>query len=924
MSLPSLQTLSLKTRIALAMAAVFIGCISTLAVLGLRYFELEFRNNLYHQQFELVSSLAANLDDKLRISQDALVARAGQFPREVLTDPGKAQRYLDGRAPLRSIFDNGLYLISREGRIIVESPQKDNRRGRDVSFREFFQVTARTKQPYISKPFTSTYSPGQPALVLTAPLLDEHGSFIGLLAGSFNLMGQNVLADLNKIKIGKTGYVFISDYSRLLITHGDPKRIMMPADQPGQNPLFDQAIAGFEGSGRTVTPFGGEMYSSFKRLTTADWILAANYPVAEAEVPLYKARNYFFLALGLGTLVVLVMTWLVVKHLMAPLANLTRHVQELPLKTGAERWLALPARGEIGALVHAFNTMVRTLDQQQRTLQASEARFRSLAEMSTDWYWEQDTNFRFVLMSDGLQKTNVVATVGKARWELPILGLSEEQWQAHRALLERHEPFKDLIYQIRAQDGQIRTFAISGSPIYDAQGVFSGYRGIGSDITARREAEQKIQFLAFHDALTGLPNRLLAQDRFEQAVAQGERSNTKVALLYLDLDNFKTINDTLGHAAGDQLLKEIARRLGECVRDTDTLCRQGGDEFLIVLRDLPDIEIVSEILLKIMDRLQAPIHAEGHELSTSASIGVAVCPDDGRDFESLCKKADLAMYRSKEAGRNTYHFFDKAMDTEAAEHLLLRNGLRRALERNEFKLHYQPQFDLGSGEIIGVEALLRWNSPELGPVPPARFIPVAEESGLIVPMGDWVLREACAQAAAWRQAGLPALTMAVNLSAMQFKRGDVEQSVLRALEASGLAPIHLELELTESILIQNVESVLASVKRLKLLGVKLSIDDFGTGYSSLSYLKRFDIDKLKIDQSFVRDLATDPDDAAIVRAIIQMARSLNLRTIAEGVETEEMLQQLRVFQCDEAQGYHFTRPMPARDMELYLAARRQA
>jgi EAL domain-containing protein (putative c-di-GMP-specific phosphodiesterase class I) len=276
------------------------------------------------------------------------------------------------------------------------------------------------------------------------------------------------------------------------------------------------------------------------------------------------------------------------------------------------------------------------------------------------------------------------------------------------------------------------------------------------------------------------------------------------------------------------------------------------------------------------------------------------------------------MYRAKDDGRNVYRFFDETMNVEAVEHLFIRNGLRRALDRDEFVLHYQPQIDLGSGAVIGVEALIRWKHPELGMVVPNRFVPVAEESGLIVPIGHWVLREACRQAMAWQRAGLPELCMAVNLSAVQFKRGNVEQSVIDALEETGFNPALLELELTESILIQNVETVLASVKRLKLLGVKLSIDDFGTGYSSLSYLKRFDIDKLKIDQSFVRDLATDPDDAAIVRAIIQMARSLNLRTIAEGVETAEMLHQLRVFQCDEAQGFHFARPMPADELAAYL------
>jgi diguanylate cyclase (GGDEF)-like protein/PAS domain S-box-containing protein len=480
----------------------------------------------------------------------------------------------------------------------------------------------------------------------------------------------------------------------------------------------------------------------------------------------------------------------------------------------------------------------------------------------------------------------------------------------------------DLVRQRR--DGSAININLSLAPLRDSAGRPYGYLSIAADITDRKAAEQQIEFLAYHDTLTGLPNRLLLQDRFEQAIAHAQRDGSRVALLFMDLDHFKGINDTLGHDAGDALLRQVAARLRECVRDTDTICRQGGDEFLILLPDLNHADDTVPVLLKLMERLQEPFNADGQEIATSISLGVALFPEDGGNFETLLKKADMAMYQAKDAGRNTYRFFDEAMNVEASEHLVLRNGLRRALERQEFVLHYQPQIDLASGAVIGAEALIRWNHPELGMVAPNRFIPVAEESGLIVPIGEWVLHEACRQAMAWRDADLPELTIAVNLSAVQFKRGDVEQSVIQALEKTGFNPALLELELTESILIQNVESVLASVKRLKLLGVKISIDDFGTGYSSLSYLKRFDIDKLKIDQSFVRDLATDPDDAAIVRAIIQMAHSLNLRTIAEGVETLEMLQQLRSFECDEAQGYYFARPMPAPEMALYLAAKRQA
>jgi len=561
------------------------------------------------------------------------------------------------------------------------------------------------------------------------------------------------------------------------------------------------------------------------------------------------------------------------------------------------------------------NVFVLAIRQPYEALRKSEGRFRALTELSVDGYWEQDRNFRFIQVSQTVDGLDMKAMLGHARWELPVLGVSPEQWQVHRAQLERHEPFRDFVYQIEVAPGQIRTLAANGSPLFGEDGEFLGYQGVGRDITEQLAAEKRIEFLAYHDTLTGLPNHRLLQERFTQLTrhAQG-----RAALLLLDLDNFKGINDSLGHASGDALLREVARRLRAGARSEDVVSRQGGDEFYVLMPGLHHADDVALLASALMDSLHDPVLLNGQEIATSASMGVAIFPDDGGDLETLRKKADVAMYQAKQAGRNTYRFFDAAMNAEAVEHLSLRNGLHRAQERGELALHYQPQFDLATGAVLGVEALLRWQHPERGLIPPARFIPVAEDSGLIVPIGVWVLREACRQAMAWQREGLPGLTMAVNLSAVQFKRGDVEQSVLRALEESGLPPHLLELELTESILIQNAEGVLASLKRLKQLGVKLSIDDFGTGYSSLSYLKRFDIDKLKIDQSFVRDLASDEDDAAIVRAVIQMAHSLNLKTLAEGVETEEMLASLCHFGCDEAQGYHFARPMPASAMSEFL------
>ncbi|MDB5852989.1 MAG: sensory box/GGDEF family protein [Herminiimonas sp.] len=510
--------------------------------------------------------------------------------------------------------------------------------------------------------------------------------------------------------------------------------------------------------------------------------------------------------------------------------------------------------------------------------------------------------------------------LGRLLPSVPEEGRAESEDLRRRILSGERVVQAELLRQRR--DGSLLEISSTLSPLRNASGEIYGFLAIAVDITERKAAQQRIEFLAHHDALTRLPNRLLVQDRFQQAIAQARRTQSQVALVFLDLDNFKSINDSLGHLVGDTLLEEIAIRLGDCVRSTDTISRQGGDEFLILLCDLPDGDAIASIVAMVHDRLQHAFTIGENELLTSASIGVSVYPQDGDNFDTLLKKADLAMYKAKDAGRNACRFFDELMNKEADNKLALRSGLKKALERNEFEIHYQPVIDLATESIVGAEALIRWRRPDLGLIPPNDFIPVAEESGLIIPIGEWVLHEACRQAVEWRKAGLPDLLIAVNLSAVQFQRGDVERAVVSALSESGLDPFSLELEITESILIQDVQDALEAIRRLKSLGVKLAIDDFGTGYSSLSYLKRFDVDKLKIDQSFVRDLSSDPDDVAIVRAIIEMAHSLGLVTVAEGVENAEVLSLLRRFGCDKAQGYYFGAPMPASEFMAFVLKER--
>lgn len=442
------------------------------------------------------------------------------------------------------------------------------------------------------------------------------------------------------------------------------------------------------------------------------------------------------------------------------------------------------------------------------------------------------------------------------------------------------------------------------------------------NITERKKAESQASFLAHHDPLTGLPNRPAARDRFEQAMALAERDGTRIAVLLLDVDDFKSINDSLGHSVGDMLLRGVAERLSRRVRSADTVSRQGGDEFLILAPAIHELPDAVALTADILDTMAQPFPVGDRVLFSSVSLGGAVFPEDGRDFDTLLRKADMAMYQAKAAGKNSCRFFDPHMHADAEQRLALRDQLRRGLEREELVLHYQPQIDLRDGRVVGAEALVRWRHPELGLVAPARFIPIAEESGLIVPLGDWVLGEACRQTAEWRRSGLRDFAIAVNLSAAQFRRGHLENSVPAALKAADLEPEFLELELTESILIGDTETVLSAIQRLKALGVRLSIDDFGTGYSSLAYLKRFAVNKLKIDQSFVRGLETDSGNGAIVRAIVEIARSLGLRTIAEGIEDEPTLELLRRFGCDEAQGYHIAKPLPADAFAAFIDSRR--
>lgn len=444
--------------------------------------------------------------------------------------------------------------------------------------------------------------------------------------------------------------------------------------------------------------------------------------------------------------------------------------------------------------------------------------------------------------------------------------------------------------------------------------------GIVRDITERRAAEAKIMHLANHDTLTNLPNRNLVQDRIQQAIARAQRANSRFAVMFIDLDKFKVINDSLGHDIGDLLLQTVAQRLTESLRTGDTVGRQGGDEFIVLLDSLNTPEDAALVAHKMLLSLAAPYQLNGYELYTSASIGIAVYPQDGDNVETLLKNSDTAMYHAKDNGRSNYQFFTQSMNAIAAERLQLESHLRQAIERSELLLHYQPLVNLADNSIAATEALLRWTHSGLGVISPDRFIPVAEDSGLIVPLGEWVLRQACMQLKKWHDRNIPLRRMVVNLSPRQFRQPHLVQTFSGILNETGVDPRWLGLEITESVIMENPEESIIRLKQLQALGIELSLDDFGTGYSSLSYLKHFPIDKLKIDQSFIHDITTDPKDEAMVAAIIVMAHRLNICVVAEGVETEAQLAFLREHGCDQYQGYYFSKPLPDNELSRVLGS----
>jgi diguanylate cyclase (GGDEF)-like protein/PAS domain S-box-containing protein len=577
-----------------------------------------------------------------------------------------------------------------------------------------------------------------------------------------------------------------------------------------------------------------------------------------------------------------------------------------------------------------MQTLYEMLSQERDSLEArvadrtsevanSEARFRALTTLSSDWFWEQDADFKFTSLSSSSDKAvffDAKEVLGKTRWDLSGIEPIDTTWAEHVAVLVRNEPFSNLVYRFVSVDGNIGFMSVAGEPRFNENNEFIGYHGVARDISAERITQQHIYQLAHFDALTGLMNRTMLNDHLERAISESQRHGRTVALLFIDLDGFKSINDMHSHAAGDLVLKAIAGRLKDTVRREDFVARLGGDEFVAVLVNT-SVDDAERIAKRILAEIATPIISGELTLQLKASVGISLYPNDGVTAIALLQQADLAMYRAKDADGNRLSFFSRDMEETAQRRLHLGTGLRKALEHREFKLFWQPKVCATTRRISGVEALLRWFHPTEGLIPPGIFIPVAEETGLIVPIGRWVMLEACRRVRAWQDQGIR-LATSINVSARQFREDSFIEDVKTCIEVSGCDPSLLEVEVTESMVMHDPERVVHLLDELKTLGIQISLDDFGTGHSSLAWLRKFPIDTIKIDRSFVSFLTTSQDDQAICKAVLALANSLDLKTVAEGVETLEQADLLETLGCNKLQGFYFFKPMPDDKLLPYL------
>ena len=930
----TLQTLSLKIKMAAAVALLTVLALVVQTIAQIALLRHDQQEMVAGQLDALVAQAARELNDKIVTRQTALDSTARAFPLGSLHQPTEVEHFLRSQYALLTQLDD-LYVFDAKGRLLADWPIVPGRRGLDMSERDYIRNTLSNRKGTISEPVLGRITK-KPIIILTAPVFDARGEVQAILGGVLNLYKPNILGELRSMKVGGSGYFMLLHPNGKLIMHPDQQRILQPFNSSSSQQatiLFDPTRPTRSGIREVRLDDSKVPYLlAEQRVTATGWSLLAALPVSEAFSPISRMAGNAVVATLVLALIVVPLFWLVTLYLLRPLARLTRQIRELFAggKVVKEGRVDTEGSAEILALATSFNEFMDRNQRAEHELRVQEQRLSLVLETASDGIWDWHIPSGQLFGNQALAKMLGMPTSGPICSTPRLIAnhIIEEERQAVRTAIRtclagRTAMFRSE-HRLRRDDGGVIWVLERGRVVeWGADGKPVRMVGSFQDITATKEHEERIRHMAYYDELTGLPNRTLLANRCIQAVDEAVEQRLALALLFVDLDHFKNINDSLGHYTGDQVLQADSQRLSACVGDAGTVARLGGDEFVVLLPHA-DSARAAELARHLLESVAQPYAIEQRLLNIQASIGISLYPDDAAEFETLLRHADIAMYRAKEDGRNAFRFFTGDMNEQVMRRLELEHALRDALNRQQLQLHYQPQIRLHTQQPVGVEALLRWPHPEFGMIPPSTFIPVAEDSGMIVAIGDWVLREACRQAKAWQDAGLPPVVMAVNLSAVQFRSPRLPGRIAAILEETGLAPNWLELELTEGVVMEDTASAAAMLHNFREMGVQLAIDDFGTGYSSLGYLKLFPIDKLKLDRSFVADIVQDSQDQAIVKAVIELSHSLGLKVIAEGVETVAQRDLLRQQGCDEMQGYLCSRPLPAAELEQWLQAQQPA
>ena len=904
---------NLKTKSSLAV----VGLLLVVFGVGMVVQDYLVRNSLQKtiadQQYALVSRFAAEVSGRVEVSLGTLKRVASGLDFRHTSDPDRLRNYLHDNQGALALFE-ALIIVSPKLTVLADNPTRQGRVGADVSSLEHLRRVIETGLPVVSRPFVGVVT-GQPLLAMSVPVYDSVGNLIAIVSGTLDILSPAFLGGINRAHSDSQGQFVLTTRERTTIV-GDLSRLMLSSyAEPGVMPVYDRALAGWEGTDQGVDPAGRRMLMSFRTVEPLDWVAGVVLPVEEAFAPIVRSQRMAMLLLLVASMLVGLLVWFVMRGFLRPLFALRDNV--VALRSDPSRAHELPVgEGEVGEVASDFYRLFEDLSRSREESVARAEELQSILDASP---------IAIVMLRE--HRIQLVNPAFERMFACVAADATERTLEAY---FEDHAAYIEICRRIESGLEEARVLRFE-QRFVDARGQWfwanvyvraldptrpeKGPVMLIEDISEQKLSEERIRHLAEHDPLTDLPNRMLFNDRANQALARCRREGRRFALLFVDLDRFKNINDTLGHHIGDQLLRVVAGRIVSCVRESDTVSRPGGDEFTLLLSEIGDPEDAARVAEKLIHSLSEPCRISGRQLLVTASIGISLYPEDGDDIATLMRNADSAMYHSKESGRNAYHYFHLEMNERVCERMLLESALRNAIEADAFELYYQPQFDGVTRRMIGAEALLRWRDQDGTLVPPARFIPVAEEAGLILSIGQWVLEQVCRQQQEWQAAGLPALTVAVNISAQQFRQPRFVDSLRQVITRSGVPAECLELELTERVMLEAVERNIAVLDEVRRMGVRVSIDDFGTGYSSLSYLKRLPIDALKIDQTFVRDVVVDADDAAIVDAIIGLARNLRLQVIAEGVENEEQLEFLQRAGCRHMQGYLFAPALPVEEFE---------